>query len=384
MKRIVAGLLLLLTAFSSACYWDYDTLSEEAKGKLDVVDALVGRVRRFPPIYYEKRIEINEPKARQGDFDAYDNVAVAYSRLGKQDEAIKWIREKRAAMKASPAQVTDDIRYRTESNEGTFWLVKWLSADPAKAERRWLEDGRTMIASAIKINPNAHFGREQVQLNYMDWCLNREEKSFGTYMVDRDEIEKSPAARLKMQEGLVGLIMLGAAWENPHIIGAVATRTYGGSGSAKDTDSTFVSLANLRISELTGLKVPQLPQEEGPWATSTWQSHEKENIELNFKLLRENAKQYQAHLAEFVTERVKEGKHPDKDGDSFWTGYQPTPRAEFKDPPFRIHKVVLEKPLLVLGIVLATLIGGIILTFLILRGIVRRVRARANVSSPLG
>lgn len=361
MKRLAIGLFLLLSAFAAACYWDYDTLSEEAKGKLEVVDALVGRVRRFPAIYYTKRIELARPKAESGDFDAFDNLAVAYSRLGKQDEAIKWIRAKRAAMLKFPDRVDDGVRYRTESNEGTFWLVKYLSASPDEAEVKWLETGREMIARAIEIDPNAHFGREKVQLDYMDWCMKRSpEKGFGSTLAEREDFRKDVAVQAKVQEGLVGLVMLGAAWENPDIIGAIATRPMYSDGGPKKTDTTFVNLANLRISELTGKPVPRFP-DEGPWAVTEWMSGETENIKVNFSRLRENAKEFQINFDRFVQKRVQQGFHPDKDGDRFWDGYTPVGRVAFVDPPFRLSAHP-EVAVATIGAILLAIVVAILFT----------------------
>lgn len=372
MKRAAILIFLLITSLAAACYWDYDTLSEEAKGKLNVVDAIVGRVRRFPPIYYEKRIEIAIPKAKQGDFDAYDSIAVAYSRLGKQDEAIKWIQTKRTAMKANPSAVTKDIEYRTESNEGTFWLVKWLSVAEGQGKREWLFKSQSQITRALKIDPNAHFGREQVQLDYIEWLLSDSHASgFGTYKIANPH-QPTPAKR---REGLVGLITLGAAWENPDIIGAVP-----GIGDRDSNDSSFIYLANLRISELINKPVPANTNGR-PWAGSTWQSFREDNLKANYKSLRENAKQYQATFASFVTNQVNQGLHPDKDGERFWIGYVPTQRIEFVDPPFSIGIFFARNPYWGMAILLSFLVGSLIASFFTFRWLIRKLARRRQRAS---
>lgn len=369
MKRIAILIVALAaSALAAACYWDYDTLREEAKGNLNAVDAIVGRVRRFPPTYYEKRIEIATPKANQGDFDAYDSIAVAYSRLGKQDEAIQWIREKRAAMKAAPARASKEVQYRTESNEGTFWLVKWLSAKPDERKKAWLETSRTQIAQALAIDPNAHFGREQVQLDYIDYCLNpKEDETFQQFA--RAKIatggHRAPSfeEETKRQEGVIGLIVLGAAWENPDIIAAIPRE----GGPPEKNDSTFVDLANERIGELTGLPVPSEPVIQKPWSYTKWMSANEASNKANYKILRENAKQFQAHLSEFVTRRVKEGLHPDKDGDRFWDGYKPLARAELVGPKVNMTGWLARNPIAVVAIVLVILVAAAALLLTVIK-----------------
>ena len=57
MKTRGVLLFVSLAAASSACLWDYDTLSVDAKQVPGVVDAIVGRFERNPPLYYEMRLE---------------------------------------------------------------------------------------------------------------------------------------------------------------------------------------------------------------------------------------------------------------------------------------------------------------------------------------
>ena len=72
-----------MAAMSAACAWDYDTMSAEAKGLPDLVDALVGRIQIYPPEYYQFRIDrsskivANDP----ANLDELDNLIVAYDNL---------------------------------------------------------------------------------------------------------------------------------------------------------------------------------------------------------------------------------------------------------------------------------------------------------------
>ena len=74
---------IAMAAMSAACAWDYDTMSAEAKGLPDLVDALVGRIQIYPPEYYQFRIDrsskivANDP----ANLDELDNLIVAYDNL---------------------------------------------------------------------------------------------------------------------------------------------------------------------------------------------------------------------------------------------------------------------------------------------------------------
>jgi len=41
----------------NTCLWDYDTLRYEAQGMPSTIEAITGRFDRFPPLYYEMRLE---------------------------------------------------------------------------------------------------------------------------------------------------------------------------------------------------------------------------------------------------------------------------------------------------------------------------------------
>ena len=77
---IFRALLLFSLAISSvsACYWDRDTLAQESKGLPGILELASGRVERFPPLYYEMRVERLQPLLNTTDNPTlFDDVAVA-------------------------------------------------------------------------------------------------------------------------------------------------------------------------------------------------------------------------------------------------------------------------------------------------------------------
>lgn len=76
--------LLVVAAVAAACYNDSDTNLTELRDNLDITYAIAGRFTIYPPEYYKRRIEIQTAnlKKNPNDLNAYDNLAVAYDRIG--------------------------------------------------------------------------------------------------------------------------------------------------------------------------------------------------------------------------------------------------------------------------------------------------------------
>src|SRR4051812_35143963 len=114
--------LLLLARPAAACLWDRDTLDVEAKGLPDMVRVVTGRFERNPPLYYEMRLRrvTTELAAHPERLTLYDDAGVACDRLHRNDEAVRWMAKKRAAMAEFPT--SRDDRYRYHANLGTFLI----------------------------------------------------------------------------------------------------------------------------------------------------------------------------------------------------------------------------------------------------------------------
>ena len=327
MRRIGLFLgLLATTAQAFACYNDSDTYLTELRDNLDITNAIIGRFTLYPPDYYKRRIESQTAilKKDPNNLDAYDNISVAYDRIGKSDEAIKWIELKRKHLSAT----SGNHLYSTEANEGTFYIVRWITghktgdvSDAVKAEK--------YIEKALKINANAHFGREFAQLysiRAMIACGKEEEwmPKFTASLIkiaDRDHID-----RKKLRYGIAGMMVLGAAWDLPMMIQAIAELVpeegqvadlckqklqYIGKDKYGSSDRL---IADDRFIEI------DLAAKYPIKAESTIHGQDRGTIR---QLLR-NGAEFQVSQTDWIETQLNAGKHPDN-GDDFWKGYKPVP-----------------------------------------------------------
>jgi len=147
---VVMTVVLLTISTTMACLWDFDTQIQERTKFPSALELITGKFPRHSPAFYQWRIDDRQAKLDSGDDQAsyYDDIAVAYDKLRQDDQAIEWMHKKAAKFNDSV-----DNRYKTAANLGTFYL-----------HSRQLDKGIEQLELAIKINPNAHFGRERYQL----------------------------------------------------------------------------------------------------------------------------------------------------------------------------------------------------------------------------
>lgn len=98
--------MILISNQSFACLWDRDTLAEEAKGRPDLVRIVTGWFDRYPPRYYQMRLDrvAVDLKSAPADLALHDDAAVACDRLGRPDEAIGWMARKKVVLDSLPVQ----------------------------------------------------------------------------------------------------------------------------------------------------------------------------------------------------------------------------------------------------------------------------------------
>lgn len=342
MKARALFVAVVLAAVATPCYNDSDTNLTELRDNLDITYAIAGRFTIYPPEYYKRRIEIQTAnlKKNPNDLNAYDNLAVAYDRIGKHDEAIATIRKERALLDkpgVNPlTEVKDELvpnappvnhRYTVEANEGTFLIHRWIAlggnsdmSDAIEAEKH--------IAKAIEINPNAHFGREFAQLYCMrailkgakegDWKRNFTENLIA--IADKDKVDHKALRR-----GIAGMMVLGNAWNSPVMLKAIAYLV--------PEDEQIVEFARVFVErEIDVIKQKALDSGRD-YSAEQWVDLERPlSIYLNsrvsplahsvfFPKLEKNAKQFRANRKSWIEKKLKLGEHPDIHPD-FWNGFK--------------------------------------------------------------
>ena len=325
-KWIGVILASLLTAAVFACAWDYDTVPEELKGVPEVVDAIVGRLEINPPLYYEVRLKrvVEEMKAHPENLDLYDNAGVASDKLGDSDSAIKWMAEKAKWLKTSKlaADQLKDHQYRYHANLGTFYAHKWAKQED-RTDLKLLKKGIAELETAVKINPDAHFGREVVQIELLKLFMVKSPQDSEFDNLERQETWKSFVNRVggeKVCKGLIGIMLLGSGAESPDVIFALGI---GSVNSYKGTRRSILSLLiEKRISELGGQSKMALFDESGTGIAAGIPVY-KSNAIAAYDELRKNAKQFRKNRDDFMLAKLNRGLHPDTDK-GFWDGYKET------------------------------------------------------------
>lgn len=427
MKHWLIALTLLLfaplCAPVQACLndRDSDSLAAEGQGLPDIPWIITGRFERSPPLFYEMRIDRAKRalEAPRESWDTYlrlfDDIAVAYDRLGKSEDAIVWIEKKHACLNALEKQGTTkgvewakENCYRYEANVGTFWAHRWLRNGAKPETLGEMRTAASHIQKALDIKPDAHFGREKYQLLAMRWIISIYEKKQSAAQGARDlkkpitlgiyilkATEKDVDRERGITTGLAGLIMLGNAWESVDVFDALARALY------EHGDAQLGYLASLRVRELLtagkkSLLAPdyftvkrmdsiireqtsRVPPEE---YTRTPGKHvappgRRSTTEEKFNLLRRDADSWQSARQAFMLERLKQGRHPDTDA-GFFAGYQspapPTLALSWRDElQEKWSAWQFKNPGTIIFFVLSLLIGAVIGLFQLVRWIVRRL-----------
>lgn len=365
MKLLATFTALLIATPLCACLWDRDTIAMESQGRLEVVETMVGWFDRFPPEYYQMRLDrvAKEAGSTPERLEMYDDAAVACDRLGRHDEAVAWMEKKSASMAALPQEQTKDHRYRMHANLGVFRTHQWIKTPERNAHGEKLKLAIEEVRTALSINPNAHFGRERAHLALLEWwqaglrspgmqgpmydacqLLNSVQADFPNY------VDTSSSNLVK---GYCGLIQMGSAQDSLDVHFLISwllmnDRTDKGH---RDSHFTLCYLTCLRMTELIqegrqpvyegkdlrawlrpevhfkNLKIP-LTREEmrerlplalsrvGVWGGSGDQSA----IPPWFHQTRAAAKQRLAAKTAFMQQRFASGMHPDTHPD-FWQGW---------------------------------------------------------------
>ena len=221
-NRAVMTLTCLCAGTALACLWDSDTFQEEALTQKDVAAVVRGRSSKHSAFFYEQKVAWTRPLIEGGAAKAerYDNLAVAYEKLGRHQDAEAVLAAKELRF---PGQ------YTTLANQGT---VAAHQADFPRA----LE----LLRAALALNPAAHFGREKYQVKAIEYAqalaadpsLAQRVDLLGLPLTDDEAVLFGDRGRKKKGEqtgldkaglsrdvfvALAGLIQFGNAEVSPHV-----------------------------------------------------------------------------------------------------------------------------------------------------------------------
>lgn len=372
-KKFYIG-LLILTLPLQACLWDRDTIRAELAGNMGAVKTLVGWFNRYPPLYYQMRLERVAAELLENPEKAslYDDAAVACDRLGNPTEAIAWMEKKQQfARDETVAAGGPSTRYKTLANLGTFHAHRWIQETKAgeNPSRVDLERAIELVSQAIAENPAAHFNREKYQLHLLEW-LNGKETIFSQLegpIISR-RLDLAGEGYDDLDEGLLGLIRLGAAWESPDVYYFLQA-AYG----SKQLEHPRL-LANLRVAELLAggknfLSPKMQPLFTDPAEVNIGNSNLEDwripaTLEY-YEKARLATEAREEQLADFLSKKLASGGHPDTDPD-FWKGWSEPAFPELPtDPPFEflrspegLIRVFLIVPALLLSLAAALIVCG--------------------------
>lgn len=155
-SRFISSILLITSpSLVFACLWDYDTLKMERTRFPNSLELITGKFLRHSPEFYQWRIEdrLKRLKTDPKNVTLMDDLAVAYDKTKQHDKAIE------IGLKTEEMQPG---RYETAANLGTFYMHAGN-----------FEEGLKWVDRALKINPDAHFGREKYQKILAEYLLSR-------------------------------------------------------------------------------------------------------------------------------------------------------------------------------------------------------------------
>lgn len=313
-------LVVVFPCQAFACLWDRDTLAEEAKGRPELPRIITGWFDRYPPGYYQMRLDrvTMELKSTPADLDLIDDAAVACDRLGGPDEAIGWMAKKKAVLDALPENEARDHRYRYLSNLGTFYLDRWISLPQAEREADLtdLRESEKLIARAIAENPDAHFGREVYQLTAIRWLLW---DGVSPITVNNDSgLEFDPTHWVRpfpvrsgneSIDGISGLIQLGLAWESGDAFRSLAVVLESNEMSAiaeiaHQRENELISLGKGSLHPVASVRARIAPDH-------AFDLTDRKPVDDWFPIARAAANRRNAKWVAYQEARFVRGQHPD-------------------------------------------------------------------------
>lgn len=214
MRVILTVFILFFSNFINACLWDRDTYAMEKQKFPDAFQLMTGNFDRHSNSYYQWRIAKIQPQIDKGNKDPllFDDLAVAYSKLGNDKKAIELMKLKE--------KFTPNL-YETFANLGTFYIHDGQ-----------FEEGLKYIDKAIKINPEAHFGREIYQKYIVEFILLNKKKetesnNFYIFLLEKYKTKNNSTKDFLHEEeikkavkGILGMMRFGN-YNSPVLLNAL-------------------------------------------------------------------------------------------------------------------------------------------------------------------
>jgi hypothetical protein len=275
------GTVLSLGGEAQACLWDYDTLAMEKRAFPKALDLITGKFLRHSTDYYQWRVKDRLaklgplPQNSELRLPLYDDLAVAYDKLGRDKAAIA-LMAKKEAIKAG--------LYQTAANLGTFYI-----------HDRQFDEGLKHIKRALKINPDAHFGRERYQQYLVEYVqesgggswltpVQRKRMSgkrsgpghtfgsvgFAGFLAKKSGQKQRDGLKKEEQEkaikGVLGMMRFGN-FRSPILLSALGDLLLSGDHATKRQHRRLAGRAYLKASyEAKDAKAKELYRLQGAWA----------------------------------------------------------------------------------------------------------------------
>ena len=219
---------------------------DPAPRNLALVQALlVGRFAHHSKRFHRWRIKDRLRKLRKEpkQLKWYDDLAVSYDKLGRQKKAIQVMHKKRKYQKKS---------YETYANLGTFYIHQAVFKKRTKS----FPKGLRLLKKAVKMNPDAHFGREIYQILLVEYIMQQKRSSrrqkapkfalgdgFAKYVLAQKNKERSFVAQQHFPQqsyalrdaairGILGMMRFGH-YRSPVLLaalGSLLSKEYGPQG----------------------------------------------------------------------------------------------------------------------------------------------------------
>ena len=404
-RRVVIPVILtglLIPSVTVACSWDYDTIKMERNRFPETLELITGKFLRHTPEFYEWRIQNRLDRLERDPTNAalLDDLAVAYDKTGQHDKAIE------------TALRTERIhpgRYETAANLGTFYIHAGRPAD-----------GIPHIDRALKINPEAHFGREKYQKLLVEYVLQRRQDvpfsfpladvtdrtgtnsespsgdvvtmddTFADFLQgDRREF-LTPEETSEAVKGISGMMKFGQH-DSPVLLEALGTllvqEGYRPSVDAKLLAARAFLKASIEVSEESArlayrAMATRALQMQAPHGGSSTEEVTLQQVEADFEQELAEARSWYAELRSRELSWIGEGKNPEDEFDRVYYVAPEVSGMDVIDP--MTHEERWQRRLLGAGIVCVLVIAaGLAGTVFLVRRVLARRTADPGRSPPV-